>query len=933
MVPYRAIHVIVASLIYAVICGCTGDVDLRLKPDDPPVTVEKVAVKDCRAVRGFLGTPVDGSVFSWGYRGAICEYPDTGIEEYDAGAGVDYAYNGNDGLHMTLEDESGFDMIVLRGGAKTRLYTNNTELVESVGTQVLHEFDGAAAIQSMRFPSRVVAQKVSFFGVSDGAIADVGFYRIHRDGGEIGDVRLLRLSASQARIPEPTSKFDPESLRFAIEECYKDLPVAIYNMADSAQPGTRISCQAAVPAHFVSMPGGERNGLDAVQLDFVVSDAPDGFAVTTVLHDPIDPRLDLACVDFACTGNGRYRFRLDVPNQVLFENSRIWLTLIFDHDLTLSGPDGDAPLLGIESIPIAQALSEAIDYRKFLLKSFFIILSEARPWGGFRQQSRDEFYAGLPEDRRYGRLIPELFMTIDICHDLAPKDDMVSQYREWVYVRNLDRLSEVKPLPEPPSGAPSWAWYMRLGWLETRRIAKWWLDERLVPTGEFGGMVGDDTDLYQQFVDLPYFENDGVAAQIKDGAARLAEFADKQNLHDGFPILVTDALHAYEDGMNHIALMSRWFYGDPVYYERCLASASSMEKFTVKTPDGRRHIPHTTEIGYQEIVNPRPPTVEGISTPLLWHPTLQAVEYNRNPRALGLLREWADTWLRYQKPGQWATSIDVQTGEVREFNRNNPLSGRAQDLTFAWLYRITGEPKYIEPFLNFYRRGEAPPSSSEFLNDLFNLGALDKIDQTTMQKLGGYNPGLHLLLTGDAEPLIGQMIGSPRSRSSAISNLYDAQRWPDMYTKTQLYVDRIFIGIARCPSIAYLGGYSFRNRYLPCNAVSWEGLGTDYAALVKVNRPDRIEVMVYNFSENPLEGFMRVWTLRHGVYRIEIGSEGYTGFSTDINGETTERELARADGVPVTIAPRKVTVIRVVQTRELDDITARPDLALVEREL
>jgi len=103
-------------------------------------------------VRGFLGTPVDGSVVSWGYRGAICEYPDTGIEGYDAGAGVDYSFNGNDGLHLTFADEKGFDLIVLRGGAKTRLYENNTELVEPRGRKSLHEFEGSGTTQVVRFP-------------------------------------------------------------------------------------------------------------------------------------------------------------------------------------------------------------------------------------------------------------------------------------------------------------------------------------------------------------------------------------------------------------------------------------------------------------------------------------------------------------------------------------------------------------------------------------------------------------------------------------------------------------------------------------------------------------------------------------------------------------------------------------------------------------
>ncbi len=192
------------------------------------------------------------------------------------------------------------------------------------------------------------------------------------------------------------------------------------------------------------------------------------------------------------------------------------------------------------------------------MKSIFALLSESRPWGSYRRNmTRDEFFSL----NRYAALCPELFLTIDICHDLAPDDDMVRQYREWVYLRNIEELSEVDPPQAPPEGVPAWAWYPRLAWL----------DNRIVPTGELGGKVSDDSDMYQQFTDLPFFENGGVAAKLKDNAMRLAELTDKKHLRDGINILVCDALHAYEEGINHLALMSRWFYGDPVFDRADLA--------------------------------------------------------------------------------------------------------------------------------------------------------------------------------------------------------------------------------------------------------------------------------------------------------------------------------------------------------------------------
>lgn len=96
------------------------------------------------------------------------------------------------------------------------------------------------------------------------------------------------------------------------------------------------------------------------------------------------------------------------------------------------------------------------------------------------------------------------------------------------------------------------------------------MKERLVPTGEVGVGVQDDTDFYQQFADMPYFETGGVAAKIVDACERLAELAQKENLRAGVNRRATDALHAYEEGLNHLALMARWHYGDPIYLERCM---------------------------------------------------------------------------------------------------------------------------------------------------------------------------------------------------------------------------------------------------------------------------------------------------------------------------------------------------------------------------
>ena len=71
-----------------------------------------------------------------------------------------------------------------------------------------------------------------------------------------------------------------------------------------------------------------------------------------------------------------------------------------------------------------------------------------------------------------------------------------------------------------------------------------------------GGAVGDDTELYQNFVDLAFFEEDGVAAQFRDAAARLDHLAQLTTMVEGINRRTMDPLHAYEEGLNQEALMA-----------------------------------------------------------------------------------------------------------------------------------------------------------------------------------------------------------------------------------------------------------------------------------------------------------------------------------------------------------------------------------------
>ena len=903
--------------------------EIELSPNvSECIIISKIPVSDSRAVRGFLATPVDGTIHTRGYRGEIVEYPDTGKEGYDAGAGVDYSFNGNDGLHIRFGDSGGFDAVVIRGAAKTKMFRNTGSLLKPQDIDPLAVFDGISDVECAVFDNRIDTRGVSFFDTEKGALADIGFYRITKTN-IVPSAQQLYVSMSSPDLAGPASDFAPDCILRAIGELYPENVGRLYSLEENVTGNVGdITLSPHAPVHFISTAYNRKIGISAVKVDFLLSSVKTENRLTFLIQDPLDPRLSLIYIPLTLKDNGRYSIQFDFPDQIVFEGRQFWMTILAENEMKISGIDGDSPIITVSEMPVEDALDEALAYRKLLLKSLFIVMSESRPWGRYRKQSRDEFYASYS----YAGLCPELFMTIDICNELAPDDDLIRQYREWIYLRNLDKLSDISPPPNPPEGVPEWAWYPRMAWLESRKIAAWWLENRLVPTGEFGGMVGDDSDLYQQWADLPYYESDGVGKQVKEAAAALAELADKQNLRNGINLLMTDALHAYEEGINHLALMAQWEYGDPIYLERCMDSARNMEKLTVVTTDGSRYFRNTGNLGYDEIENPQPPIVDGGSTALMWHTSLQTAEYNRNPRVLKTLDEWAQSWLDKMEPGNWVSEIEVLSGKVIRSDENNPFSPRAQDLTFTWLSKLTGNSKYIQPFLYYYEKNEAPAPSNQFLGDLYNMGFFDTLKPELLDSLARYNAAFSLYRSGDPSELIADTIGNPHNAAAAIRNLSDAIRFPDMYTSVEQYTDRLFATIIGNPSICTLGGYTYRNRYLPVRGISWEGFGTDYGALVTVNRPDSLKALIYSFADMPLDGSARIWSLVHGNYTIRTGPDSDGDMEIDQSESEFETELRKADRIKLRLEPKTVTVLEIGLREILDSIYERADLAVTARE-
>ncbi|MFN4179309.1 MAG: hypothetical protein ACK4I8_03265 [Armatimonadota bacterium] len=886
---------------------------IAVQANGSPTIAEKVLVEDCRALRGFIVAPVDGRLDSVRWDGGVWEYNMPG-----AGAGVGYAYRNNDGLHITLADSNGVDAILVRGGARCKVYSDVKRYDDPNSGRLIAELQGMAQVERLSFANRIRSRKFSFFDVRDGLLADVTFLRVHRD------------ARRQRELGNPVRWFiteliqPPNEIATQLKRRFAEPDRKVFSVSPSGQP-TEIAVAPRQTVHFVSESLSKETAITAVGLETTVKSSGTICPLTIIVHDHLNPRVELMRTDFAVHGSGRIQIVMDFPDQVLPERRRIWISLSSLGDLILRNAS-----VTMFTIPREQAVPQALSFRKLLMRGLFAGLSEARPWTSLYRGMDVEQW--LKKQGAYEPHLRELFETIEQCKWLCgtvtvdgasvAKDPLVRQYDEWVF-RYHRTLPPFTPTIDKIPDAPEWAIVARQAWLTAREVAKWWLDNRLVPTGEFGGEVGDDTDMYQNYADLPMFEDGEFVQRLKNAARRLMALAEQTTLEQGINKRTMDPLHAYEEGLNQEAILLWWDYGDPVAFERCLIATRSLQALTIVTPKGHRHF-KSQRIGAEDLRIDRPTDIDGHAHPLMLHPAFEVAWYSGNPTVMRFLREWADGWLEHMKPGEYATSVEVATEKVVA-TTDVPIYGGygALGSAMAFMFWLTGDERYIEPFMHVWRRGVDRTSPGNLLPEMFHRGALDKLDKETLLKLVQGRGVAEWLVTGDKRPLI----------EALKRDIAELQRFWGMYTTAEPFTDRVFLYSLTNPAIAYTGGYATRNKFNHTHAVSWEGFGTEFAALVKLARPKHLKVLAYNFASKPLSGQMRVWTLEPGRYQVRVGIDRNGDDEIETVLTTNEFELQRAEKIPLTLPPKQVVVIEAKQIAATQPLFPRPDLAVSAQEI
>ncbi|MBO9708774.1 MAG: LamG domain-containing protein [Caulobacter sp.] len=487
--------------------------------------------------------------------------------------------------------------------------------------------------------------------------------------------------------------------------------------------------------------------------------------------------------------------------------------------------------------------------------------------------------------------------------------------------------------PKPKDDTPLWAFRQVEDLKRVAKFVDWWIDERQSDYGDFGGGLSDDTDLLQQWPGLALM---GVQPEkITTSLNRLTDAVYRNGMFtDGLATIVTDELHAYEDGINSNSEAMYLDYGDPLAVERLFTTVKALPRVIERNPAGHVHFNtnwYGGALSYRE--GPwewQKPYSFGVT-----HPAILIGDYNRDRTARDLVTGLADGYLAHvAKDGSYPNEINWRTDAERG---GTVLQGGGADGPFqlfwtAW--RWTNDPKYLTPIR--WRMGKNGVKSLASINDdaFTRLDLSDKDRDAILKAADKGAPAERYAawrLTGDKRYL----------ESLYADEIQSADQHMYMHTEGHWWSDRVEIPSDFLQRTRLGGIANKRGQMMPGHLVSWRfgdgsassADGRDVAVLVTDSRFDPagatgFKVLAYNTSDKPVTARMTGWGVAPGTWRLTQGADA--NGDDAIDGASQSRDIAfeRTASLTVILPPRQTTVLDMTRTKAGDDPSARADLGV-----
>jgi hypothetical protein len=644
-------------------------------------------------------------------------------------------------------------------------------------------------------------------------------------------------------------------------------------------------------------------GLDGIAIDIpplsVKPTHGDYFPLNIQVKDPIWPYRNLFDFTFSVVPGQKKTLWMDTRDRILPNGKSLYITI--------AGAGAD---FGPASLEGAQ------------IRLVFKPREDASPEHELDRftQVRDN-YAHLVEEYPNSRRL-KLYARFEAdCADLLRINPNHYPGLNYWYDNNKEQAHPKFVQPAAPAGVPLWAFRQVEDLKYLKRFVNWWIDNRQIPNGEFGGGLSDDGDLTNWWPGTALMGC--TPDKIKESLLREMEaFYDLGLFTKGLSTIQTDELHTYEEGIEVLPQVMLLDYANPKVVERIMETSKALEGITGVNKAGHRHIKSSyfsgtkiAEEGVWEWIKPY--------SHLILHPALALVEYNGNPQAKKLMLELADGILAHRKKdAQGNYTIDTSIN----FRTDEGIPSGLGTLThlFYAAWRWTGDEKYLQPLLD---AGPGVLGTIEG-NALDTMGKRDTWGRqiaasVTPQSSSDHSRHIAWQVTGNKENL--EYYYADQIEDAALREYINTEGslWSDRVTVSNSELQRSRLGGV---AIVRLGIY-------PGHAVSWKfkspASDENLAILIPDATPTGMKIIAYNFDNSPVfQAEMTAWDIDPGVWEITQGVDTDGDDEPDKGARTWSADLERTGTLNIDFAPRSTTILILKQKSKGIPYWERPDLGI-----
>ncbi|MDA2927342.1 LamG domain-containing protein [Acidobacteria bacterium AH-259-G07] len=513
--------------------------------------------------------------------------------------------------------------------------------------------------------------------------------------------------------------------------------------------------------------------------------------------------------------------------------------------------------------------------------------------------------------------------------------------------------------PAAAADVPLWA-FRQVHLLKLfKQFIYWWIDNRQIENGEFGGGLSDDGDLTHLWVGAALM---GIEPKkLANSVHRLLEAIYENGMFtNGLNTIMTDQLHTYEEGVNVQPQVMALEYGDPKIVERIMETSKALERITGIDALGHRHIRSSYFSGTQ-ISEDRVWARAKLNfySHLILHPALVLVEYNGHPRIKQLILELADGLLAHRKrhrdknyylPGEIVFPSGKEEGKAFTLGWRT-TSDLVHLFWAAW--RWTGDEKYLSPMYD----GINQDDEFDVLRYL-SANAMDLLDKRqswgpqVLSILSRVGTPEGLLASGYARShrekswlttraarsdflchLAWQVTGGKKFLEEYYASQIQAvaQRM-SMYTEDHWWIDQVGFPSTELQRSRLGGAAAFRMITYPGHVVSWEfkppATAESVALLVPEATTKAVKIIAFNVEESPVAGVMTAWDMEAGRWELTVGIDSNSNDKANTIRRREIVDLERSKQLELVFEPKSTTIVELKLKSRRTPTWERPDLGL-----